>query len=217
MHRSFRILASVLLLLSSFGASSVETQSVSSEKKGTFVNDHTYTNPALGMTMVLPGTWQFFEQPAQEQLGVAKEASPPEAGCPGPFCKNLEIEVRLISKSLNGAVFLDGYKLSTQYLDRRRYPLKMFADAMTTGSVAGTDWIVSSELMPIQLDGKPAYRLLVHKPQPMGEAKGFGYVTEANGYVFLMIGTVPDLHPEYPKELQASLESMKLGRAEVPK
>jgi hypothetical protein len=89
----------------------------------------------------------------------------------------------------------------------------MFADAMTTGSLVGSDWIVSGELTGIQLDGKLAYRLLVHKPEPIGEGKGFGYVAESNGYVFLLIGTVPDIHPEYPKELQASLETMQLGRA----
>ena len=216
MHGNLRALASVLLLLSGAFVPSAEDKSESPERKGSFSGDHTYRNPALGMTITLPGTWQFFEHQAQQAMGVAMEPSPSDEGCPGPFCKNLEVHVALISKSFNGAVFLDAYKLAPQYLDRRRYPLKRFADALTTGSVGGTDWIVSGELTPILLDEKPAYRLLVHKPEPIGEAKGFGYVSEANGYVFLLIGTVPDLHPEYPKELQASLEGMKLGRAEIP-
>jgi len=118
MQLNLRVMATVLLFLNLWGAS-LEDKSVVQDKKGSFAKDNTYSNPALGMTIALPGSWHFFERAAQEKLGVAKEPSPAEEGCPGPFCKNLEIEVALISNSLNGAVFLDAYKLTPQYLDRR--------------------------------------------------------------------------------------------------
>jgi hypothetical protein len=102
------------------------------------------------------------------------------------------------------------YKLLPEYLDRRRYPLKRFADAMATNSVGDSGWIGSGELTAIELDKKAAYRLLVHKPQLLGQGIGFGYVAESNGYVFLLVGCVPSLIHDYPKALQSAIESMRL-------
>lgn len=184
-----------------------------SSKKGQLAGKNVYTNPALSMTISLPGEWQFFDKDAQQRAGVAKEERQQDPACRGPFCR-MEIDVALISlqpgQAPHGAIFLIAYKLPSEYLDRCRYPLKRFADAMTTDSLGGTEWIISGELTPIVLDKKAAYRLLVHKPVPGGESKGFGYVGESNGYAFLLIGTVPDILPDFPRQLQEALEHLQL-------
>jgi len=186
------------------------------EKKGNFTHENVYSNPALGMTIALPGAWQFFEKETQKRMGVGEkheEPSKPDPACKGPFCAGTEIDVALLSKELpsKGAIFLIGYKVPKEFLDRRRYPLKMFAEAMANDSVEGGNWIISAPLAPCELDKKPAYRLLVHKPVPGGEGKGFGYVAESSGYVFLLVGTVPDIVSGYPEQLQSALENMKLS------
>jgi hypothetical protein len=183
------------------------------DKKGKFIGENTYNNPALSMTITLPGAWKFFEKDAQEKMGVRdKEEHKPNPDCHGPFCGGTEIDVALISAELapRGAIFLIAYKLTPEFLDRRRYSLKRFADAMATNSIGDSGWIISGDLTATQLDKRPAYRLLVHKPVLGGEGQGFGYVAESNGYVFLLVGTVPNLLPGYAKDLQAALESMKL-------
>ncbi len=190
-----------------------------SSKRGQLVGKNVYTNPALSMSISLPGEWQFFDKDAQQRAGVAKEEPPQDPACRGPFCR-MEIDVALISlqpgQAPRGAIFLTAFKLPSEYLDRHRYPLKKFAEAMTTNSLGGTEWIISGELTAIELDGKPAYRLLVHKPVPGGQGQGFGYVAESSGYAFLLIGTVPDILPDYPKQLQEALEHLKL-KADVKK
>jgi hypothetical protein len=190
-----------------------------SSKMGQLVGKNVYTNPALSMTISLPGEWQFFDKDAQQRLGVGKQEPPQDPACRGPFCR-MEIDVALISlqqgQAPRGAIFLIAFKLPSEYLDRRRYPLKKFAEAMTTNSLGGTDWIISGELTPMELDKRPAYRLLVHKPVPGGQGKGFGYVAESNGYAFLLVGTVPDIVTDYPRQLQDALEAMKL-KADVKK
>jgi hypothetical protein len=184
------------------------------DTKGKFTSDNVYNNSALGMTIALPGAWRFAENKKQDQSGTdqASQATV-NADCRGPFCSGTQVDVQLISNELvpKGAIFLIAYKLSPEYLDRRRYPLKRFADAMATNSVGDSGWIISGELTAIELDKRPAYRLLVHKPQPIGQGIGFGYVAESNGYVFLLVGCVPNLIPDYPKALQSAIESMKLG------
>jgi hypothetical protein len=191
------------------------------DKKGKFISENVYTNPALGMTITLPGTWQFFEKEAQETLGIGEKAPErkPNQDCRGPFCAGTDLDVAILSKELRGSIFLIAYKLSPEYLDRQRYPLKRFAEAMAKNSLGGTDWIMDGDLTLTELDTKPAYRLLVHKPLPLpvGQGRGFGYVGESNGYVFLLVGSVPDLHPDYPKDLQAALESMTLTSATASK
>jgi hypothetical protein len=57
----------------------------------------------------------------------------------------------------------------------------------------------------VQLDGKPAYRLLMVNP---GEQipKVIGYVSEAKGYVFLLVCATPIK----PEAMQSAIEAMKL-------
>lgn len=121
----------LVLFLSSASGLQADHKPAATDKKGKFVSENAYSNPALGMNITLPGPWQFFEREAQKELGVTVEESSQDSGCPGPFCKNLEIDVALISKEAasRGAIFLTAYKLTTEFQDRRRYPLKRFAEA----------------------------------------------------------------------------------------
>lgn len=186
------------------------------DTKGHFLDERTYNNPALGMTITLPGAWEFYDQKEREELGVPEKDNAADPGCRGPLCGNGDIDVGLISKfgpreAPKGAMFLTAYKLDPKYLDHNRYPLKKFAEAMTKNSLVGTDWELSGDLTALEIDRTPAYRLLVHKSLVGGhETQGLSYVAESNGYVFLLIATVSDLNPEYPKELQAAMEHMKL-------
>ena len=77
---------------------------------------------------------------------------------------------------------------------------------MMAGSLGGSDLVPIVAQTAIQLDGKPAYRLLAGKP---GEnvARIFGYVSEANGYVFLLVASAK----ASPRDLQAAIEAMRLG------
>lgn len=104
-------------------------------------------------------------------------------------------------------IFLLGYKLAPEYLDRRRYPLKKFAEAMLTDSVGGSGWTLDGDITPLQIDAKPAYRLFVHQPL----TKGCGYVAESNGYVFMIIGVAPNIIQSRFEQLQQAIEKMKLG------
>lgn len=117
----------LVLFLSSASGLQADHKPAATDKKGKFVSENAYSNPALGMNITLPGPWR----EAQKELGVTVEESSQDSGCPGPFCKNLEIDVALISKEAasRGAIFLTAYKLTTEFQDRRRYPLKRFAEA----------------------------------------------------------------------------------------
>jgi hypothetical protein len=197
-----------------------DKRSPTSDLKGTIVGENIYNNPALGMTITLPGTWQFFTKDLQQQAGLKTEKATPEPDCRGALCGGPDIDIALISKSAIsksgsipiGAIFLQAYKLSAPYLDRKRYPLILIAKGMARDSLNGSPWLISADLAYIQLGGKPAYRLLVHEPKPGGyENKGFGYVAESNGYVFLMIGTAAGIIPEIPPKLQAAIEGLKFS------
>jgi hypothetical protein len=86
------------------------------------------------------------------------------------------------------ALFLTGYKLQPEYLNRQRYPLKRFAEAMLQGSLPPADWLPLGSMSEVQFAGRQAYRLLVHDPsRPL--KKGFGFVFESNGYMCLLVGS----------------------------
>lgn len=212
----------LLLLASMLHAFQAHPKAPAPEKKGHFLDERTYSNPALGMTITLPGAWEFYDQKERQELGVPEKESAVDPGCRGPLCGDGDIDVGLISKfgpkdAPKGAMFLTAFKLTQKYLDRTRYPLRKFAEAMTKNSLAGTDWELSGDLTALELDGKPAYRLLVHRSLIGGhETQGLSYVGESNGYVFLLIATVSDLNPGYPKELQSAMEHMKLESKAKP-
>jgi hypothetical protein len=83
---------------------------------------------------------------------------------------------------------------------------------MLTGSVGGSGWTPDGDITPLQIDGRPAYRLLVTQPS----SKGCGYVAESNGYVFMMIGVAPRVIPWKFGQIQEALEKMKLSE-QTPK
>ena len=63
-------------------------------------------------------------------------------------------------------------------------------------------------LEPIQLDGRPAYRLIVHHKRTT-TARGFVYVADSNGRVFMLLGTAMS----EPEKLQSAMEKMTFANA----
>jgi len=57
---------------------------------------------------------------------------------------------------------------------------------------------------PISLGGRPAYRLLVHNSHTI-TAKGFIYVADSNGPVFMLLG----IAMSDPERLQTAMENLK--------
>jgi len=205
MPRRFIVLLLVLLLTL---VSAAQNDKSAPEKKGRFLDENSYNNPALGMTLKLPGAWEFFTQQAKKDMGLLEEKATVDPSCTGPLCRS-DIDVSLITKAepvATASIFLLAYKLEPQYLDRKRYPLSMFAKSMLAGSVGGSGWTPDGDMTPLQIDGRPAYRLLVTQPS----SKGCGYVAESNGYVFMMIGVAPRVIPWKYGQIQEALEKMKL-------
>jgi hypothetical protein len=182
-----------------------------SDLNGTIVGENVYTNQALRMTMELPGAWEFVPQSKQETAQSSGQSGK-ATQCQGLFCHGADINISLREKGSIGptsGIFLRGYKLSQPFLDRTRFPLIRIAKGMAEDGVKGTPWFLSGDPVAVQLGEKPAFRLLVHEPLTDGyEAKGFGYVAESNGYVFLMIGTSV---PEFPQKLQTAMENVKFA------
>jgi len=79
----------------------------------------------------------------------------------------------------------------------------MMEDSMRSGS----GLVPIGGRAAIKLDGKAAFRQAAGRP---GETtpKIVGYVSEANGYVFLLVISVRDSSPQ---TLQSAIEAMKLG------
>ncbi|MGZ4845463.1 MAG: hypothetical protein ACXV75_12210, partial [Candidatus Angelobacter sp.] len=130
------------------------------------------------------------------------------------------IDVSLITKPGQAPVdyiSLSAYKVPQRYLDRERYPLKAFAKGMTVDSASGSGWIIDGDLTPIQIDGRPAYRLLAHISDRMVKKKGCMYVGEVNGYVFMLVGTTSYMvNADSSQKLQTALENMKLQVEQRP-
>ncbi|HEY1528341.1 MAG TPA: hypothetical protein VGH51_19105 [Candidatus Angelobacter sp.] len=210
MLRRFSMLLAVSLLLQ---AALAQTSTSTSDKKGRFVDKNTYNNPALEMTLTLPGTWEFLGEQTKKEMGI-EDKKQPVSDCTGSLCRS-DIDISLITKAdpvATASIFLLAYKLEPQYLDRKLYPLRMFARSMLTGSVGGSGWTPVGDMTPLQIDGRPAYRLLVQQPS----SKGCGYVAESNGYVFMVIGVAPRIIPGKFGQIQEALEKMKLGAQTNP-
>ena len=125
------------------------------------------------------------------------------ATCRGALCEPVEIDVALQTPSgppTLWAIFLTAHKLSAEYQNRERHPLKGFAEIMSLNSL-GDNWVSEGNLTEIRLGGRPAYRLLIHNKRAT-TAKGFIYVADSNGQVFLLLGTAL----KRPEELQSALE-----------
>jgi hypothetical protein len=167
--------------------------------QGNLADQNVYTNPALGMTIGLPGTWTLTEITRQTARDPA---------CTGPLCGTPEIKIELETKSessLRYKIYLAAYKLWGEYLNRNRYSLKWFAEIMMEGSLGGSNLVPIGERSAIQFGGRPAYRLLAARPGNT-TPRSLGYVSESNGYVFLLVGAAPTR----PQLLQSAIETMKL-------
>jgi hypothetical protein len=209
-----RCFASMVLIAAQQLVSVPRQQEASSSavtNHGTIQDGHTYTNAALGMTMPLPGSWEFMEVLAYatpEQKAVVKaEEERVKSNCSGPLCGDAEINEALQYKVAMVplySVFMLGYKLSPEYQDRSRHSLLGFAQVMTA-STTSKGWIIDENLMPIRLSGHHAYRLLMHNAKNT-KAKGFIYVADSNGFVFMLVATAI----QQPDELQRAVENMKL-------
>jgi hypothetical protein len=196
----------------SLSAPLTQTDGSSSEaNRGTIQNDHIYANSALGITMSLPGSWEFMEIDAYSSPEQkAKEKAEEErirAHCSGPFCGPAEIKEAL-RYALNGrpvsTVFVLAYKLSEEFQNRQRHSLLDLASIMAKDTTSN-GWIVDENLAPMSLSGRRAYRLLMHNAKnPQG--KGFIYVADSNGFVFMLVAT----SVKGPDELQIALENMRL-------
>jgi len=192
-----------LLLCASFTLLAYpQDKQLAQDLKGSVVGDNVYVNAALGMKITLPGTW--------ELLPPESTPSHPPSDCDGPLCGNPEINLILQTKPDSSPayrVYLSGYKLSPQYLNRNRNPLGKFAEVMLAGSMGGSGLVPIGAQSLIQLDGKPAYRLLAGKP---GEIvpKIIGYVSEANGYVFMLVLAARNSSPQ---ALQSAIEATKFN------
>lgn len=166
--------------------------------RGSISEQNSYTNSALGMTINLPGQWQILER---------RTATPYDPNCSGPLCGSPDINDVLETKPGGNAgyrLYLSGWRLSPEYLNRNRYPLRWFAKIMMEGSLGGSGLVPFAEQTSIQFSGKPAYRLLAGKPGDK-MPRSLGYVSEAHGYVFLLVGAAP-VNPEV---LQSAIEGMK--------
>jgi len=149
---------------------------------------NTYVNHVLGLRISLAGKWHLMPPDKYAKSAPNGQAST-DSACHGPLCGKPEIHEALETDSRPGqAIFLDGYKLQAEYLDRERYPLRKFAEVMMQGSLAGSDWVPIGAMEQAQLAGHAAYRLLVYDPSKP-QKKGFGFVFESNGYMCLLIGT----------------------------
>jgi hypothetical protein len=179
------------------------------ENKGSIAGGNTYHNPALSMTVALPGEWHFFDRTmyssAESKQKEKEMFDRARATCKGALCEPVEIDVALQSPSGPPslyAIFLTAHKLSAEYQNRERHPLRGFAEIMSVGSL-GDNWVPEGNLTEIRLGGRPAYRLIIHHKRTT-TAKGFLYVADSNGQVFLLLGTAL----KRPEELQSALEKI---------
>jgi hypothetical protein len=187
------------------------------ENKGSISEGNNYHNPALSMTITLPGEWHFFDRTAyssaeskQREREMLERA---RATCKGALCEPVEIDVALQSPSGPPslyAIFLTAHKLSAEYQNRERHPLKEFAEIMSINSL-GDNWVPESNLIEIRLGGRPAYRLIMHHKRTT-TAKGFLYVGDSNGQVFMLLGTAL----RRPEDLQSALEKINFATNAAP-
>lgn len=179
----------LLLLLTAFALWQAVSQANDKPYQpiGSMDGENTYTNPVLGIRVTLPGKWRLMVPTKYAQNAPSTQPSDPQ--CRGPLCGQPQVDEALETAPVPvQTLFLNGYKLEPEYLNRERYPLKKFADVMMQGSLAGSDWVPVGGMSELQLAGRRAYRLLVHDPSKPGK-KGFGIVFESNGYVCLLVGT----------------------------
>lgn len=180
----------------------------SPEFKGSVIAGNVYVNPALSMTIDLPGTWQIVGQATRIVPDEPTKRNQRTPDCHGPLCGEPSVDVFLESRASDRVLYgilLNAYKLSQEYQNRKRHPLLQFAKVMTRGSLGGR-LEPEGDLIPVQLSGKPAFKLTVH-PRNSPNSKIFLYVGDADEYVFLLVATAVS----GPEKLRAAIESMKIS------
>jgi hypothetical protein len=182
------------------------------QNKGSIERGNTYINPTLQMKIILPRASHFFDRTmysTPEAKQKEKEmVDRRRASCQGPLCGDAEIDVALQTDTpFVHAIFLSAYPLSPEYQNRQRHPLKKFAEVMSLGSL-GDQWIPEGELTAMQLGGRPAYRLVVHDRKTV-TAKGFVYIADSNGRIFMLLGTAMS----EAEELQSAIENLTFTNA----
>jgi len=201
MHRVMYLCASLLFL-----AQTPDPSRRLSEHEGTIDGNNVYRNAILQIEVPLPGRWHFFDRTmySSPESKQKEKSEQNRQSCRGPLCGEAEIDTALQTDTpFVYAIFLTARSLLPEYQNRERYPLKRIAQAFTSGA-SGGQWIPDSDLTEIHLGGRPAYRLMLHHRQTV-TAKGFVYVAESNGRVFMLIGTAMT----EPEKLRAVIESMK--------
>jgi hypothetical protein len=197
---------SALVFLSLAGGAQVQDKETSSDTRGSIVGSNAYNNPALGITINLPGSWQFLGKATELDPESKAKQSTNHSDCQGPLCGGMAIDVAMESMSsgvLVHEISLGAFKLAEPYLNRERYPLKWFAQGMITGSM-GNQWTSVEELTSVRLAGRPAFRMIVRN-RSVPSTMGFAYVSESNGYVFLLMGAAM----KNADDLQSAIEHMK--------
>ncbi len=182
-----RVLTVLLLTLSAV-ASFAQSNEAPHQPAGKIEGTNIYINPVLGVRVSLPGKWHLMMPTKYAQNAPNPELSKPDPTCRGPLCKPDIDEALEPESGPVQSLFLTGYKLQSEYLNRQRYPLEKFAEALMQGSLAGTDWVPVGSMSQVQLAGRQAYRLLVADPSKPRK-KGFGLVFESNDYMCVLVGT----------------------------
>jgi TonB family protein len=208
-------LALLLCASTAYGAQNSDPKELPANK-GSLVGGNSYNNPALGLSLSLPGEWQFFDRTAYstpEQKQRDKEMlEKAKVNCQGALCGPVEIDVALqspLGPPPKYSIYLSAHKLAPEYQNRDRYPLRKFAETMSLGSL-GANWVSDGELTPIMLGGRPAYRLIIHNSH-VTTAKGFLYVADSNGQVFMLLGVAKS----DPLPLQSALESLRFTNTPI--
>jgi hypothetical protein len=197
----------------------------SSQIIGSLTGANLYTNPTLGITLQLTGEWQFMDnetkrmaqgRAAEDDTAAKEREAQRRSHCSGPLCGEPEINVALFTE-LNptigaSSIFIAGFKLAPEYLDRKQYPLTWFADNMLPHSAAEAGAPAAGNVTDIQLDGRPAYRLLVRRPGD-DQPQEAGYVVESNGYMVLLVASTSEA-ADLPK-LQQQMERVRFGKLTV--
>ncbi|HEU0049546.1 MAG TPA: hypothetical protein VFQ43_18310, partial [Nitrososphaera sp.] len=174
--------------------------------QGTVDRGSTYRNATLGIAIALPGTGHIIGK-ATSSGSAAPQNHSKLSDCRGPLCGHPSIDVAIESPfrgSPGYAIFLAAYKLSGEYQDPMKHPLKDFANVMIVRNL-GRLWITESRLTPMRLGGKPAFMLLAHN-RKTPSAKAFMYVSKSSGYVFMLVATTVSA----PEELRSAVENMQL-------
>jgi hypothetical protein len=203
----------VLLLLCAVATIAQSKEQLSPPLLGSIEGTNTYVNHVLGLRAILPaksGKWQFISPNKYAQNAPAPPTADP--ACRGPLCDKPEIDAALETESKPvQSLFLSCYKLQAEYLNRQRYPLAKFAEAMLQGSLAGGDWVPQGNMSSAELAGHQAYRLLVHDPSRPAK-KGFGFVFESNSYMCLLVGT----DVTAPQDLLPAVEAISSDKSAKP-